>query len=324
MKKEKFNTIKIIIVPFLMLIVGFFLSIYFYLEVSPLTLQYVHPTSQISFPLSKELLKGDRIHGEFIAKENNLGTIAIPITTFNRLNNDIIVFEMRVKGAKFWNIVNKYVTDRFPNDKPYPFGFPVINNSQGKTYEFEVYSMNGVRDNAVGFTKGSKFFYSRYTFSRTYLTGEKSLASFAQKKVANLLMSPQYIFYLLLFLAPTFLYYNVILDNKIEKKHSKIRGIIPYTFIASFLIVYIIQPVSMKSDIVWYIVVLIYLTASYFHKHASDLLVIGLILLIVSPLWLLMNIVEIANRSAIMIWFITGISLILLYKESLHDSNKSV
>lgn len=300
-----------IIFPLILIVVGFFLSIYFYRETSLLTLQFSHPNEHVSYPATQELLKGELIQGELIAQENNLGTIAIPVTTFNRINNDIVVFELRQKGEKDWQVFNKYFTDRFPNDEPYPFGFPPIVDSKGKTFEFIVYSVNGVADNAIGFMHTSYNFYSRYTFLRSDFVSRTQLISFFKRKLLNLFSNVGYILYTLLFLLPTAFYFLFLNNNILSRK--RITG---FTLIAIILTLYIVAPVLMKSDVIWFVAFLISCIAWLSKMRSRHVFGIALVLLITSPVWLLFpSTVEVTNRSAITVFFVSIIGILLLYCE---------
>ena len=307
----------IFVIPLLLILIGTGLSIYYYREVSVTTLQYDHTIAQMQFSSHPELYKGDLIYGEFIAHEDNLGAIAVPVTTFNRINNDIIVFQLKEKGSKDWYCFNKYFTDRFPDNEPYPFGFPVIKNSKGKIYEFEIYSVNGIPNNAIGFLKNRQYFFSRYTFDRhTVIQSKKSILQFALTKSENLFLNINYLAYLMVFLVPAVLYLVEILFRNTMERMVLMRTILPHIMIATMVVVYVIQPVLMQSDIVIFLALMTYIVAQRFRISSSHIFGIALVLLFLSPLWLLTHMEEVASRSAIITFFYTIVGLLLLYNES--------
>lgn len=321
MKKNKLflSPLQIIIwgiIPFILVAGAIILSLVYYREVSYSTLQYAHPITEIQFPKHNELLPGDIVHGEFVARENNLGALGIKVTTFNRINSTAIAFRLREKGQKDWYCYNTYFTDRFPNEELYPFGFPVIKGSAGKTYEFEILAGNGEPENSIGVLRNTRFFVSRYTFNKHYILLDKmALISFLERKAVNLVTNINYLIFLGIFFIPLALYILIVSNwGKIQK--VRVRFFYQYLLLLFILTVYIVYPVLMKTDIMLYIALLI-LVISYVYKiSAQRLFTVAAILIILCPLWLFIQKPEMANRSAVFVFFLMIDSLILLIKES--------
>ncbi|MDD4937787.1 MAG: hypothetical protein PHX34_02100 [Candidatus Shapirobacteria bacterium] len=121
----------------------------------------------------KELLKGDKIVGEFKARNNNLGIIAVNFNTHNIINDDYLQFSIKEKGKNEWYYSNKYKVDQFQNKKYFPFGFPELIDSKGKIYQIEIESLNGIEGNSVKVMVDGIPFLSKYGFSKTYLLQNK-------------------------------------------------------------------------------------------------------------------------------------------------------
>lgn len=322
-KKLHFNSfqklINWVLVVAILLGTALFLSLLYYREVSYSTLQYTHPTSEIQFSEDTELIAGKKIQGQLIAYDNNLGALGIKITTFNRLNKTYIVFRLREKGEENWYCYNTYLTDRFPNDELYPFGFPVIKDSKGKTYEFEILSEDGTHGNAIGFQKNARVFVSRYTFDKSQILSSNSETfSFILKKGTNLITNINYLFYLAIFIVPLGAFAFMVLGLKNLNK-TEYGFMYPYVFIFCMIIVYILYPVLMKTDVVLFIGSLTLALSILYKISFRNIFAIAMMLLLFCPVWFLINKEEMANRSAVLVFFLMAIGLMLLVKE-LHES----
>jgi hypothetical protein len=125
--------------------------------------------SEISGPINKELVAGEKIIGAFVASDNNLGTIAIRFNTYWRINDDWVMFRLRNYESDTWYYQNKYKVDQFQNEKMFPFGFPEIPDSAGEKYVFELESVQGGLNNAVAISSKDPVFQVRYRFPKETL-----------------------------------------------------------------------------------------------------------------------------------------------------------
>ena len=98
------------------------------------------------------LVKGEKIIGEFTAPENYLGAIRIKFDMKQKIVNDTVIFRIKKKGDKNWYFKSKYDARLFTGMKDYPFGFPPIKNSKGKTFIFELQSLKGSPEEGVRFS----------------------------------------------------------------------------------------------------------------------------------------------------------------------------
>lgn len=152
----------------------------------PLTeLVYEYPWDN-SFLTGEKILRGKKIEGHFRAQTNRLGTVAIKFTTFNHLNYDQIIFRLKEKGKEEWFYENAYNTDPIRQEVFWPFGFPLIADSKGKTYEFEIESLRGENEQAIAINPLQKFFITKYSYSKQWLLeNKKEIPSFVLQKITS-------------------------------------------------------------------------------------------------------------------------------------------
>lgn len=167
-----------------------------------------HDFGIFSSPEIRELLAKDKIKGTFIADDNYLGMVTIRFQTFNRLNQDFLIFRIRRVGENKWYYENKYDTLQFFHNKHYPFGFPVIADSQGKKYEFEIESTKGEKGNAVALSLNEPVFISKYQYPKTELANNKKLLfDFLVKKVISTITNDNFVFVSLVYFLPFFIFF---------------------------------------------------------------------------------------------------------------------
>lgn len=162
-----------------------------------------------------ELLAGEKIVVEFETSEDNLGIVSVRFNTFERLNEDVLIFRLREKGKMVWYYENEYKTDQFLDNELFPFGFRKINDSKGKTYQFEIESTLGEKGNAIAISSSLPVFRVKYEFDRANLLANKTeLIKHVFKKSLN--MVHNYIFLLssLVFFIPFLFYLFYLLRKK--------------------------------------------------------------------------------------------------------------
>ena len=157
------------VIPLLLFVMGIgltFVEIYGN-EGSFVSIKTAIPRSQLQFSTSK-LKKGDIISGLFISKYNNLGTIAVRFTTHYRINEDSLIFRIRDQDSQKWFYEHTYKTDQFQPNQLFPFGFPIIANSKGRAYVFELESIAGSEENAVSINTQYPIAISSYSLDKHY------------------------------------------------------------------------------------------------------------------------------------------------------------
>jgi len=99
-------------------------------------------TSSILNTKKLDLTKGVVAKGSFIAKENYLGIINVRFDS-KKNNDDQMIFRIKEKGSSRWYYEQSYHAVQFVKLPLFPIGFPIIKDSQGKTYDIEIYTKKG-------------------------------------------------------------------------------------------------------------------------------------------------------------------------------------
>ncbi|MGA2911286.1 MAG: glycosyltransferase family 87 protein [Candidatus Levyibacteriota bacterium] len=189
----------------------------------------------------KALLTKEVIEGNFIARTDNLGTIAIPFDTHNKSINDKVIFRLKETGQKEWYFQSIYNTSQFQNDIPFPFGFPIITNSKDKAYTFQIESLTGKYNNSISLNKTNGYFFSKYQYSKAELINNPSrLVQFLTIKINAQLPSftPIEGFYALLFALAPFLLYPILRtrSKQLKKLIRTKRALFTITNIKTYLL----------------------------------------------------------------------------------------
>lgn len=243
---RQFKNLVIIAVLF---VLGTLLSLSWYKEVYITAIQEQHDETLSTSFTKKHLLRGQTIHFEITAKHDNFGVLKLRPKTYNRINYDTIYFRLREKGKETWEVNNAYVVDRFEDKLFYPFGFPMIPNSKGHTYEVEISSEKGTPSDSIGFYGGFNSIATQYIFPiDTIITNKETLFSFLSAKIISLLNKVYFVMYYVLFLIPIILY---ILTKGV--KNNFLFYFIEILIFLYMLFVYIFIPVTMDSSVIIYI-----------------------------------------------------------------------
>ena len=172
-------------------------------QIGYLTLDDRPSIGNLSTILNRELLKDATVSGQFQSGFDNLGIIGIRFETFNRINDDWLEFKIKEEGASEWYYTAKYKTDQFQPGKLFPFDFPQISDSKGKTYKFELRSINGWYGNAVAISKEPPNLIGRHVFSKKMFLDQPALIPyFLQQKAINLSEYSEFLKSVLLYSLP--------------------------------------------------------------------------------------------------------------------------
>ena len=187
-KKEKNMNIKSnfksLIILFVLLVFAFMMS--FFLNPSSATTVITHYNNNNDLIQwsQEELLKGKEIIGHFKAKENYLGILSFRFNTFERINNDVVIFRVKQNGSKNWYYQNFYKVDQFQPNDFFTFGFPIIDNSEGKIYDFQIVSTAGKKGDAISVSNIEPVFATKYQFPKSLILSNPKFAfSFLVKKI---------------------------------------------------------------------------------------------------------------------------------------------
>jgi hypothetical protein len=217
---------------------------------------------------NKELLKGDKLIADFKGRNDNLGIISILFDTHSRINDDYLQFSIKEKGKVDWYYSNKYKVDQFQNNQYFPFGFPEIDDSKGKTYQVQIESLAGAEGNSVQMVVDRPLL-SKYSFPKAYLLQNKGkIPIFILSKIGSFFTHIELETYLFVFLGVyliklinfnkllSFLKkFNIIFDKKCDSIFIKIKKsklTIPILIVICVLGLFIINlfvngPIRLKS-----------------------------------------------------------------------------
>jgi len=181
--------IRLFVIPVFLFIFWVSFSLLFSSYTSIFTIIHNYNNNAIIQSPSGKLLKGENIIGEFKAAENNLGILSVqfvPPQQVDYEDQDVLVFRIKEKGAKTWWYQNTYKSGGIYGLPLYPFGFPVITVSKGKTFVFSLTSLYGSNTNAVQLSSENPVLISRYVFSKKdLLANKKVLIQYIVKKFFN-------------------------------------------------------------------------------------------------------------------------------------------
>ncbi len=225
MKEIYTNKLFFILVSLLLIAVGVVLSIIFnpYSSLSVLTIG--ENKANLRFTNSTTLYKGEKVTGEFVAQENNLGIIYLKFNNYVKpdyQSEDTLVFRIKQKGSGKWFAINTYKSGIIEGNLFFPLGFPKIADSKGKTYVFELQSLNGNYLNAVTVDLSSFAFASGYQIPKSEILASKySFLNFMLKKILYSYENIYFIFSSILYFLPAFFYifWNTVLTKFIAHKY---------------------------------------------------------------------------------------------------------
>ena len=209
MKKILSNKIvAYILIPIALALFWFFCALLFNKQISFSILEYGESKPPQS--VNGKLFKGEKISGDFIAKENDLGIIIVRFNKYVKPDfrgEDVLSFKLKEKGAKDWYYFNNYRSGSVENQLLFPFGFPVVENSKGKEYQFEIESLFGNSSNALEISKDMPVLITAYQFPKSEITASKlRFLSFLIKKTITSLTSFDFILSSVLFMLPLIFY----------------------------------------------------------------------------------------------------------------------
>ncbi|EKD52976.1 MAG: hypothetical protein ACD_61C00186G0013 [uncultured bacterium] len=170
---------------------------------------------------SGELLKGDKVWGTFRSKYTNLGIISLRFNNQNRDSKDTLVFRLKEQGQDRWYYEAKYETDQFLPNKHFPFGFPVISNSDSKNYEFQLESLRGATGSGIFLDyQTPPVFTAKSSFPKAELLSDRRLLIyFITNKLFNLFGDPEILLNTFFFFLPLLLYFVFLLTKGLSYQY---------------------------------------------------------------------------------------------------------
>ncbi len=252
--KDKIIIYSVLVISFLILS-----FVYLYSKSNITVITYTLPDSSISHKVFDEFTQGRKISGEFSPKENYLGQVLIRFYNYNRINTDSLTFRIKEKGASSWYYENSYKTDQFLPDNLFTFGFPIIPNSKGKIYDFEVVSLNGTPEESVSLSRVSPLAALSFQYPKTLLVKNPKLAvGFLESKIKYQEINNDVIFsfliyldFIILILLLEFVLLRAILENKLRLNSSAIIVVALVIMVFSSILLYLKKDQLSETISVW-------------------------------------------------------------------------
>jgi len=151
------------------------------------------------------LMKGDVVLLDYPSRYPMFGMMEVRFNTFNRDNDDVLEFRIKKPGEDNWYYKETYKSIQFQTGKVFPFGFPVIADSNGKTYHIEIESLHGSTESAVSIKTPlfKSVIVGKHVFSMEQLSSNPKLfVYFIYHKILNILNNPEHFFHLFLYSLP--------------------------------------------------------------------------------------------------------------------------
>ena len=137
--------------PTILVIIWFIFVLAYLRNINYFSLSLTKTLPPVSLGLYRgdAILKGDKILIEYNSKYKKLGAISVKFTTYNRINSDILRFRIKRRGEGNWYYEYDYKVNQLQTNDSYAFKFPVITEAQGNSYDIEIESLSGTRDDSV-------------------------------------------------------------------------------------------------------------------------------------------------------------------------------
>lgn len=325
MKKRNNNNkykliFKWILIPFTLLLFWFFASLVFSTEKGFSVLQYSHNKDENNAFNEKQLFKGEKVEGQFVAKENNLGIVSIrfgnvPDVEFNKL--DRMIFRIKEKGSNDWYYENIYRANLAKQNRYLTLGFVPIADSRDKTYQFELISLHGNSQNAVEISNKDPIYFSLYKFTKQDVLKDKdSVIKFWLNMVEAFLVNIDSLLSSSLFLLPFVFYMTwiIIVQDHLDERYLK-SGKGHEFYLKKVLKMYYKNRKHIFSIIV---LVLLFCDAILFHEEITGF-ILGLM-----GLWIIVVYINKLNNTATfkIAFLLIAISIISTYFMSSLSVNK--
>jgi hypothetical protein len=253
------------------------------------------------------LIAGNKISQEIISKFDNLGIISIRFQTYKKSNNDTLIFRLKEKGGLSWYYVAQYHTDQFQDHQLFPFGFPVITNSKGKTFIVEIESSQGTKTDRVMIDNLLPSLISKYKFhiqNINLLT--PAIYKYIIQKIINIVSIMALLYPIILYLFPLLLFLTLHVLSKFSKRICYLSIIFPSIFLLFREPLFLPQPPfwTITILVLWIIYVLKNNLSPKINLAAALVIVLFLLTQIIQN-----NIIQ-AETYSLWLFFFLGIAII--------------
>ena len=286
-------------------------------EFGVLNLDYRGISDQLISTRSGDLLRGDVVRGTFSTPYDNLGLISIRFYNQDRDSDDILVFRIKEDGRKKWYYEAQYKTDQFLPHQLFSFGFPIINDSSGKTYDFELESLMGATGSGILIDRKIPVFIAKSSFNKDVLLGDKTkLSTFIFNKSINMLGDENTIVNLISFFLPLIVFFIFVFSKGIG-----------FQFLTSITILFIIYDTLFLQDSYdAYLLTVMFLwglTCSRFRFESKISAIFALIYLVFTPILLLLKQEAMAEKTTTWAYlFLSATVVQQIYEIKKHPKNR--
>jgi hypothetical protein len=308
---------------------------------------YNHPNSDIKNLNFNAFYKGEMFKGQFKAQDNNLGIISIRFQTYIRPPyslEDKLLFKLKERSASKWYYVNTYRSGLIYDVPFFPFGFPQIKDSKGKTYEFEITALNTNSVNRLSISDRYPVLQSKYKYSRKeMLQDKKMLIRFLLIKFTNAFMIPDVVFSSFVYLLPLAFYlawisflkkiFKPITDQSKKIIEKLNNNVILGPFIRLFkkifvhnldyflvIVVFVdILMIQLVNDVVYVVILILWMfTLRTYGRSSKESFAFGLLLIALCPVYLMKGLGPTAEKSAVWayLFLVAGMVQALIERKS--------
>jgi len=215
------NLINYFLIPIILLLLWVTCSLFLGNDLSFSVIKASHSNKDISLLSEGKILKGEKIAGEFSARENYLGIVLIKFNDYVKpdyQNEDVLIFKIKEKGLKKWYYEHKYRSGSFEYLKYYPFGFSPISDSKNKKYQFVLESTKGTEANGLEVDESSNILVTGYQIPKGEIQSSRSsFISFILTKAKHSFTNSSFLLSSTIYLIPFVIYLLVLLTKKRQK-----------------------------------------------------------------------------------------------------------
>lgn len=315
-----------LLIPLFLFVTGVFVAIATDPSTGFFVLTENHYENELTSWKTSELRANQKIKGEFVAKKENLGIVAVRFNTFNRINKDEVIFRIKEKGQKDWFYENTYKVDQFQPNEFFTFGFPLQTSSEGKSYQFEIVSTKGKRGDAVAISYDSPVIYlTKYQFSgRELLDNKSEFGNFLITKVNDIFLYTNYSNNLQpLFFLPLIIYAFWLLLRIPFIVHFAVLGFFILLFIDIFIVKESYLRIHELGIFIFLVSAFIILTLKY-KLESTGIFWLGIFFFILSPFLVVFGDLETAERAGKWGFVLFGLGTIFGIGETIINSSKRV
>ena len=188
--------------------------------------------THVSQPGSIDVYGKEALRGEFKAKDNYLGLVILELNSFKqpKTREDTITFKIKEKGRNKWDFQREYRSGLFDSQSDFSFGFPVIDNSIHKTYEFEI-SSTASKNKKLSLKANN--FITGYQYPKSEIVKGEVTVRFIVNKLQGFFSNPEFVFKSIIYLYPLILFLLIapflkyFMTRKTFSKKSNLKFVFP-------------------------------------------------------------------------------------------------